>query len=417
MFALALDPFSQHILQLQERIKYTASDIRGDLPAVSTTRAETYHKGRITRDNMTQSKEKRDGNKAVVAINMELPLTMQAAVLNGLARDNEMIKQQGTVTCPTGIRSWDQFQSLGVCSRCRNLTADLKRVDNLGSVYNEVYTRIGGVFRKKDGTEFILPNGHFLMNINGCAVVTHSGFCDYNSAMNGNLPTSKLLMSSYGTGHSNKINTQDIDTLIWSMSMIHMNSEIIDNPDDTKDKHDYKWPDIPLLASECALYWCVQTLDARLDGNIMHANITQDTDAVRDQKSWNFDFAMPMDDMIPENKSPDSELNSLVFDPYYSYINRSDLVLHFPNNDSKPSTQSTAVPSSQLTKSSSISFPKTSWAEPTSGPRWQTCCRNARSDITDLRTVWEAPFHTPYLSCGNQGMETSPTRSTLSPQA
>lgn len=209
---------------------------------------------------------------------------MQAAILNGLSRTRKVVDQQGTVQCPTGICAWDQFQTLGVCNRCQDLTSDLKRIDNFGEVYNALYSDgSGDVYQKKNGTAFTLPNGHFLMNMNDCSLTGDN--CYYFSPTIGHTSPTQLMMSSFGTGDPNKTNSMlDINTLIWSMSIIHLDIAKINNS--TKREEVTKWPERPLLATECAVYYCVKTIDSTMEGNIIRENVNEATDAVRDPNSF-----------------------------------------------------------------------------------------------------------------------------------
>ncbi|KAF7541976.1 hypothetical protein G7Z17_g11847 [Cylindrodendrum hubeiense] len=151
-------------------------------------------------------------------------------------------------------------------------------------------------------------------------------------------PSRKYAMTSFGTGNPNKTNSlQDIDTLIWSMSVIYpdvdwVNSTSPDLRDDSS--HLVKWPDVRLNAMECAIHYCVQTIDSAVEGNQLMENIEEATDAIRDPDSW--ERGPEHEDNLPENIPPDDEIDSLEFDSRYSTVSYSSLVLKFPNNDTEP---------------------------------------------------------------------------------
>ena len=88
---------------------------------------------------------------------------MEASILDGILRPIRMIDQQQDIRCPTRSCTWPQFDTLGVCHRCSDLTAKLKRVDNFGKVFEVVTTnRNETYYQEEDGTAFVLPSGHFL---------------------------------------------------------------------------------------------------------------------------------------------------------------------------------------------------------------------------------------------------------------
>lgn len=263
----------------------------------------------------------------------ELGLPIQAAILTGLSASREGVDQQSTVQCPTGVCTWDQFQTLGVCHRCQNLTPDLKRVDNFGGVYNALYNGGDGeVYQKENETAFMLPNGHFLMNKNHCSLTTFE--CDHTTPENRAIWAPQLTMSSFGTGDPSKTNSmRDIDTLIWSMSVIHLDTAEINKS--SKKESEYEWPDIPLLATECAIYYCVKTIELTVEDNIIHETEKEVTDAVRDPNSWLLPSG-PFSSVAPDNMPPINESATLEFNELYACISRDKLVLHFPDDPTKP---------------------------------------------------------------------------------
>lgn len=71
-------------------------------------------------------------------------------------------------------------------------------------------------------------------------------------------------MPSFGTGDPAKTNRmQEINTLIWSMSIIYFEAK---RTDYTR----FAWPDMPLRAKECALYYCIKTIESKVDDNVIH---------------------------------------------------------------------------------------------------------------------------------------------------
>ncbi|KAJ5184801.1 hypothetical protein N7491_007329 [Penicillium cf. griseofulvum] len=336
VLAIGLDPFSQQLLQLEQRPRFAIDESTWHLNPKSafTTRAKSFNRGKTLYAH-DWSRAENSTRNPIIRMTTELELSMQAAILNGLSRTRKVVDQQVTLQCPTGSCVWDQFQTLGVCNRCQDITSDLKRIDNFGGVYDAIYNDgNGGAFPKEKGTAFSLPNGHFLMNMDGCSLAPSNPCYDVSQVAGGG-PATQLTMSSFGTGDPNKTNSmQDVNTLIWSMSIIHLDTAKIDNS--SKSEYEYKWPEMPLLANECAIYYCVKTINSTMEGNILRENVSEATDAVRDPDSFLLS-SRSQDRMAPENMPPVNESAPLEFNELYAYVRRDDLALHFPDNLTKPS--------------------------------------------------------------------------------
>jgi len=73
------------------------------------------------------------------------------------------------------------------------------------------------------------------------------------------------IMASYGTDNATATNTsRDINTLIWFISMM----KVLPDPDGD----DVKWPQLPVNATECALFYCVNSYTANVTNGILHEN-------------------------------------------------------------------------------------------------------------------------------------------------
>lgn len=180
------------------------------------------------------------------------------------------------------------------------------------------------MYAEKDGLAYVLPNGHFLMNLKGC-----SAPCTYNSPAIGIANPQAFYMSSFGTGDPAKTNRmQEINTLIWSMSTIYADEE-------SPISISFSWPDMPLRATECALYYCIKTVETKVDNNVIRETTTEETAAVRDPESWEIMLSTLMNH-APESIPPENASATLEFNEYYSIVRREDLVLHFPDNPSEP---------------------------------------------------------------------------------
>jgi hypothetical protein len=161
-------------------------------------------------------------------------------------------------------------------------------------------------------------------------------------------------MTSFSTGNPNKTNSmQNIDTLIWSTSVIHIDDAEIWRKTEEFDKHtdtlsmdsDERleqqpwryWPDSPIRAEECALYYCVKSVNSSVHGNIIHEDVKERKDAIRDPASWQTAIDPTEESFAPENIPKDNDtLYSLKFHDTYAAITMDDLAFYFPDNSSQP---------------------------------------------------------------------------------
>ncbi|OBT70761.1 hypothetical protein VF21_10278 [Pseudogymnoascus sp. 05NY08] len=239
LLAIGLDLFAQQLIQYR-------SDLVGE-PSASALIAKTLHyeTGAASRKEILYTITDKFSTsytveKAIVQTT-ELPLSMQSAILTGLSRSLWEVEKEVLVQCPTSNCTWPPFRTLGVCHRCNNVTADLTRISNLTSAIVHLSDAIvdrggmvlGGQFFNT--TAYYLPNGHFIANVNRCPLykgIDSKSVCTNetqgpNNIVYGVSDDQKYTMTSFGTGNPNKTNTmRDIDTLIWSMSVIYPDVEV-----------------------------------------------------------------------------------------------------------------------------------------------------------------------------------------------
>ncbi|CAJ0555476.1 Ff.00g055410.m01.CDS01 [Fusarium sp. VM40] len=335
LLVVGLDPFAQQLVQLQQNVVFERRSAQklGDVALVS--RAPSYSMGQIT---VSQETVVNSTKFNYTVIDTQIPLSMESAILTGLSRSPWEVAREALVQCPTGNCTWDQFNTLGVCHKCNNITSDLRRVKDFGdALFALGKYRLDGY--NVPSTAFSLPNGHFIANIDGCP--PYSGpfaKCDNEQPL-GIYSDEKYVTTSFGTGNPNKTNTmKDIDTLIWSMSVIYPDVDWVNktspNNMGTEDSDSIKWPNMPLHAMECAVHYCVKTIDSAVEGNQLNENITEAADALRDPDSWR--RGSERENNLSENIPPDDEADSMEFDSRYSTAGYSELTLRFSNNDTEP---------------------------------------------------------------------------------
>ncbi|RJE21872.1 hypothetical protein PHISCL_05790 [Aspergillus sclerotialis] len=352
LLAIAVDPFSQQLVQFRQGTEFI---LRLNHTRAENMRAERYIRGNIIYENDdTISRPHRMAGKASAVVD----LSMQGSILGGFSHSLHSIHQQADVRCPTGRCTWPSFKTLGVCHLCYNLTTDLKKVDGFGKVTGPLLMGTDAL-PMNDSSAFVLPNGHFLANINGCpGDITGMQSCTYSAPDISLTTVTSPTMTSFGSGDPNKTNRmQELDTLIWATSMIYL--------DPIELRHtSAKWPDVPIRASECAIYYCAQSINSRIDGNTIYENATQDPQVKRDPDSWQPIFTPIDEKYVPENIPPGNKMSSLEWNERYSVIKREDLVLHNPENSSSPKY----VLAESAVKSISSYFPSLLTANLTGSP-------------------------------------------------
>lgn len=248
--------------------------------------------------------------------------SMQSAILFGLDQPLKNVVQQGAFTCPTGNCTWPAYESLAVCSSCVDITDKLERhASNIG-LYGLLATDNPGLAVTFEGnTAFRLPNGLFIENDNGWV---------YNEEINKGANDDvfgAVMMTTLGTGNASKtVSMQDLDTLIWAMSMIRVTED--------KTNSSAAWPDLPHSAMECALHYCVNSYSAAVKDGILQENATKVVDATRASDSWQPQSSEPLRNEIS---------SSIAFDAYWSGFIRTDLTLVSPANNTRYNISQAAV--------------------------------------------------------------------------
>jgi lambda repressor-like predicted transcriptional regulator len=407
ILAIAIDPFSQQLLQLNQEPVIGYID-EWNYTEATSPRSILYAAGDVWIVNTTESEADPDGPPArTMAARPSLP--MEAAILSGLSQPKDKIQQDVGVVCPTGNCTWDKFETLSVCSRCDDLTDKLERFDRFGNFYNY----LGGFltwdeedrpYYPDNATAVALPNGHFLSNPNGCRASYSSiaqSSCQFRSPRDGYVTAKNYHMTAYGTGDSNRTASfQDLDTLIWSTSVIHhddaerwrLQKEYQDtregpyNGDEDVDEEKENpwnfWPNTPVRATECALYYCVKEIDERFEGNVP-SEVSKEVDFVRTPESYQHKEDDPYLHW-PEN-TPDS-YGSLEFHERYSAASMTPLSLEYTNATGFTSSYNVTDVAVKAISSYFQDTLRQSWVNESE------VIAEARKTIPYVREMWNANF-------------------------
>lgn len=262
-----------------------------------------------------------DPNTTLVTADADF--SMQSAVLFGLDQPLKNVIQQGAFNCPTGNCTWPEYQSLAICNSCVDITDKLERhTTNIGLSALLATDNPAARVTFGGNTAFRLPNGLFIENDNGWVYNE-----DINKGANDDI-YGAVMMTTFGTGNSSKtVSMQDMDTLIWAMSMIRVTQDPTNSS--------AAWPDLPHSAMECALHYCINSYSAEVKSGILQENVTRVEDAVRAPDSWE-----------PETYKDglrDEIRSSITFSDYWSAIKRTDLSLISPANNTRYNISQPAV--------------------------------------------------------------------------
>jgi hypothetical protein len=257
---------------------------------------------------------------------VDADLSIQSAIMYGLDQSIYNVVQQGAFNCPTGNCTWDPFESLAICNKCTDLALDLQRIESDGtqawylSKNNSTYSALLTYPFHNSGTAFRLPSGLYIDNTDGFRPYSFKENTGYGAVM----------LATLGTANASQTTSPpELDTLIWSMSMIRADSN---NSNDSA-----SWPHVPLSAMECTLYYCVKSYKILVSDGILREVVSkQVTNITRARDSWEVEegYASLMNE---------SQKNGIAFDKILSALPRSDLTLVSPVSDDRFNISSDAV--------------------------------------------------------------------------
>ncbi|KAL2206424.1 hypothetical protein CC79DRAFT_872769 [Sarocladium strictum] len=296
---MVIDPFSQQILQHEHRVNFF-KELNGT-SAINNNPSD-YYDGNIvdSRDNLATEGYRPYRHEGPIMDTAMVSTSMEAAILRGLTEPKEVVQGHTTATfsCPTRDCRWDSFEALGVCSRCNDITSKLEENRKFGDFFNMMWGDQEGDawyvrhINASDATAFVLPNGHFLANPNDCYVNDDSQQCSFIKQQHYNYYS----MTAYSTDRASRsVSLQDVNsTLIRAMSVISVDGTKMTDQDDSELYG--VWPNVPVVASECALYWCVKNIDSQVVDNILQEKTSEvpgwrrkmSDDATEDELSLSF---------------------------------------------------------------------------------------------------------------------------------
>lgn len=294
LLALALDPFAQQLIQLQQELRFI-----DDLNNNTLYRAERYSRGNEFIDV--------NGNALT-----DVDFAMQAAILYGLSQPISNVVQQSQYTCPSSNCSWDAFDSLAVCSSCNNQASHVQRLQDSGGLAAYLQQDQPNILLSRDATAFRLPNG---------LIIDNSKSWNYTSAS----VYGSAYMTTFGTPNPSDTNSfRDIDSLIWSTSIFKTHPNV-SNPSAV-------WPNFPLEATECGIYYCVNSYKSSVQNAVLYEETTRVISAFRNPESWR----ILNSSFVSIRNTTELQKANIAFDNMTSTAARSDLQLLVPPSSGRP---------------------------------------------------------------------------------
>ncbi|KAF4890495.1 hypothetical protein CGCF415_v013704 [Colletotrichum fructicola] len=342
--ALALDPFAQQLLRLREAIVYDKSN--NDTSALISRAAEyslgVAHTEKTHFTNLTWDWER---NASITTaefdfwnITTSIPPSMEGAIMSGFYKSPEELQRETLFRCSSGNCTFEPFVTLGVCHRCTDLSANLTRMpgnyDELLNTIKPYHTaNTPGIIVNGStmyATGFSLPNGHYIANTEGCQPY-HRQKCNSES----------YTTTSFGTGNpNNTVTMTDIDTLLWSMSIIYADIKALNASGALKDLDPWSeepqppevtWPNVSLKALECGLYYCAKRITSNVENGRLEETVAEIANTKRSEFSWDLPKNIYMnindkyDRIPPEYRAPPDELRSLEFHKLWSVVTKNPL--------------------------------------------------------------------------------------------
>ncbi|KAF2729492.1 hypothetical protein EJ04DRAFT_502196 [Polyplosphaeria fusca] len=298
LLAIALDPFSQQLVQYEQRLKSVANSASANVRAQRFSKATTLV-----------------GTGEPLTMTATADYTIQAGILNALIQPYDDLVQQTVVTCPTGNCTWEPFKSVAICSRCNDVGDKVTKHAELGYQYNDLRKRLLTSWVPENATTLQLPNGLYINNADGAPY--HRPADDlYN-------PGDKIqtvLMTTFGTGNVSRTNTfKNSDTLLWAMSFLKMEAATNDT------SRLQGWPNVSVSAVECGLTFCVNQYSSAVRRGVLYETEAPAPNTNRHADSWQLiDYLEPNVHNIHFDKYNE---NSLEFNSSTSSWPRTDLML------------------------------------------------------------------------------------------
>lgn len=246
-------------------------------------------------------------------IKPQIDATMEASILYGIFGEG-ILQGQLEMYCPTRDCRWNKFLTAGVCSQCNDVTSKLTRHDKWA------YLHHNGSTVDDNMSAYFLPNGAYLANIDGDITSVDNGE-NVTTSINVKGNGKTMQITGLATGDPSKtISLTENEALIWAISTVQINQTALTG----HTKFDYSWPDIPVIATECGIYYCGLEITSNMTNGLLYEQ-NRELDLQRVKGSYRPE---------PGFSAPTNISDSLEFDPDTAMYSRTPLVLDDPKDAS-----------------------------------------------------------------------------------
>ncbi|CAH0021086.1 unnamed protein product [Clonostachys rhizophaga] len=291
LLSIATGPFAQQLVRVRQ-IDFLEE-------GGSITQGLSYSKG-IVKPHFGAHYGQKD---SMIIMNVRVVMckpdfSMKASLMFALSAEKSDVIRQATFECPGTSCLFQNFRSLAICSRCYDISSML--------VVNQYMTNF-------TDNNILLPNIVFQMDF-----IWKSKMYLQMTLI---LEPDRLVLSLYGTSNPDKsIKAREIDTLIWSQSVIK-----VDNSTNI-----WQWPNMSVYAMECALFYCIKDYSFRVVNSSMELELESERKEYRRHPdSWKLLLGNSESEIIAN-----ASIN-LALHPNQSAFERSDLQLSSDLNKSE----------------------------------------------------------------------------------
>lgn len=186
---------------------------------------------------------------------------MQSSILFGLSANASAIVQQVPRECSTGNCKWTEHLSLAICSSCVNLTNRIHTVRNHSAPMTEYWPNENAGLSVVQMTNHILPNGQTIGNLDR-----------WDDPEMGPLE----LTTKSTARPSETLAFKSKSTLLQAVSILRA---------DFSGNFSQNWTNVPVTASECALYFCINNYHSKTENGTLKEDWTE-IPSVRDAASY-----------------------------------------------------------------------------------------------------------------------------------
>ncbi|KAK2023742.1 hypothetical protein LX32DRAFT_508608, partial [Colletotrichum zoysiae] len=231
-----------------------------------------------------------------------------AAIWEGFSNESSINNLKPAFNCPTGNCTWPPYASLAVCSKCYDISKQMKRSHGQADLSDDVMTMnetFSSTFSRGNYTRYDLPVQRLsISNFNG----------DYKET-----PSARL--TARATCRPDEtVSFRNLRTLLISFAVMQPSQSYFDLTQD--------WEHNKVTSTECALYFCTSIYQSRVEKGVLLEKI------LGSPSNRNVDSFLSLADEAAKAKAWNEYQNyTLLLLDGSSDVEHSDLQLSIPGED------------------------------------------------------------------------------------